>query len=112
MAKENASGARLPGVRATTAGGRCHGCWFSRAATLDVYGLLQDSLEIEAVDVALVEQHRGAENDLAAADLDGAQPAGLERARPGLEFPLRQQRAGVDRQVSEVARVPQDDCLY
>src|SRR5207244_12297016 len=50
--------------------------------------------------------------DLTPAHLEGAEPTGLDRSRTTPNLVLLKQRAGVDRQVSEVAGVPEDDRLH
>src|SRR5437870_4304907 len=69
-------------------------------------------LEVELLDVAPVEQHRRSEDDLAAANIDVPEPSGLELPGAGLQLVLRCERAGIDREVSKVARVPENDGLH
>src|SRR5690242_19668833 len=66
-------------------------------------------LEVELVDVALVEDRRRAEQDLAlGADRLLTQVAGLELVALGAgDLPARQRRRGVAGQVAELARIPQ-----
>src|SRR5436190_9936561 len=70
-----------------------------------------ETSEIKPIDVRLREHDRRPENDLAAADLNRAEAAGVERCRAGGYLVLRQERSREDGQVPQVARVPQDDGL-
>src|SRR5258705_6428250 len=60
-------------------------------------------LEIEAIDVAAIEEHRCAEDDLAVAHVDLPQASRLKRVRAGSQPVLCHEDAGVDGEVSEIA---------
>src|SRR5687768_14060205 len=68
--------------------------------------------EIELVDVGFGELQRRTEHDLAAANLHGAEPAGLERCRARRERPAHLLQRGVDGQIAEIARIPEHDRLH
>src|SRR6516165_3374126 len=66
-------------------------------------------LEIEPIDILLGEQERLPEQDVVALDLDRAEPAGLELGVTAFQSAFLERAGGVNRQVAEVHRVPQDD---
>src|SRR3989441_3540748 len=69
--------------------------------------------EVEAVDVALVENEGRAQQDLAAVDdLQFAQLASLDRGGAGLERAVGDRTQDVDRRVAEVHGIPEHDRLH
>src|SRR5215471_17195133 len=67
--------------------------------------------EVIFVDVSFVHEERRAEDDLAAADVDPSETARLECRRSRRERLTHELRGRENRQISQVARVPQDHGL-
>src|SRR5215831_16971838 len=67
--------------------------------------------KVELIDVLLAEEERLAEEDVVALDLDRAEPAGLQPGVAALEDSVLEGPGGLDSQVAEVHRVPEDDAV-
>src|SRR5436190_3972654 len=75
-------------------------------------GLRRAWLEIVSIDVVFGEQKRRPQHDLRTPDFDRAQSSGLKCPRAGRESLIRRECSGVDRQIPQIASVPQDDRLH
>ena len=67
--------------------------------------------EVELLDVGLVKDEGLSEEDIVALDIEGAESAGLEGFGAFFEFVFGHGDGGVDREVTEVAGVPEDDAV-